>query len=157
MGAIAQHFATAQTPDIQFKAALDLVTGEGDKKLAALQTFGPLTGVTFSKGAPGGPAAGELFHAQEQQQFRVNEAMPDIRRQIQNGDVEGARKRMQELGIPSGLQNFYVRTTLYPQARFSARAMQKFNLYATPEQKQRLQRALRPPVDDWQDWQPAGQ
>jgi hypothetical protein len=140
-GAIASHFATSQIPEIQLSSAADLATGQGDRTLALAQTFGPVAGVTFSKGAPGGPAAGELFRAQEQHRFDVSEAMPDIRKMIQNGDQAGARAQMRDLGIPPGLQNFYVRTTLNPAARFSPRAIQQFNQYATPEQRERFQRA----------------
>jgi hypothetical protein len=140
-GAIASHFATSQIPEIQLSSAADLATGQGDRTLALAQTFGPIAGVTFSKGAPGGPAAGELFRAQEQHRFDVSEAMPDIRKMIQNGDQAGARAQMRDLGIPPGLQNFYVRTTLNPAARFSPRAIQQFNQYATPEQRARFQRA----------------
>jgi hypothetical protein len=140
-GAIASHFAKSQIPEIQLSSAADLATGQGDRTLALAQTFGPIAGVTFSKGAPGGPAAGELFRAQEQHRFDVSEAMPDIRKMIQSGDVSGAQKRMIDLGIPPGLRQFYVRTTLNPTARFSPRAMQQFNQYATPEQRARFQRA----------------
>jgi hypothetical protein len=43
---------------------------------------------------------------------------------------------MTELGIPAGLQKFYVRTTLNPSTRLNARALRDFYQYATPEQQQ---------------------
>ena len=70
-GAIASHFATSQIPEIQLSSAADLATGQGDRTLAMAQTFGPIAGVTFSKGAPGGPAPASFSAAQEQHRFDV--------------------------------------------------------------------------------------
>jgi hypothetical protein len=139
---IVGHFMTAQTPEGQLTGAKNLITGEGDQKLNALQTFGPVSGVTFSRGAPGGPAMGELYKAREQHQHKVNEALPDIRKMIKRGDVDGAREKMNALGIAPGLQRYYIRTTEDPSTRLSPRARQDFNRYATPEQKERMMRRL---------------
>ncbi|MGB6534494.1 MAG: hypothetical protein WBF58_00860 [Xanthobacteraceae bacterium] len=136
---IVAHIVKSQAPEGQLGALSDLVTGQGDAKVNALQAFGPLAGVTFSKGAPGGPAVGELYHAREMHDYAVQAAMPDIRRQIQRGDLVGARSRMTELGIPRGLREFYVRTTLNPALRLSKRALDDFYQYATPEQRRRLE------------------
>lgn len=138
---IAYHIAASQFPTGQLAAFSDLVKGEGDKKVNAAQAFGPFLGVTFSKGAPGGPAVGEMYAARAQHDFAVQNALPDIRRQIQRGDVPGAQQRMDDLGIPSGLQRFYIRTTLNPATRLSSRALRDFYQYATPEQRDRMERA----------------
>jgi hypothetical protein len=142
MGLIVEHLFAAQTPEGQIRAAADLARGQGDPNVAAAQAIGPIAGVTFSRGAPGGPAQGELYKAREEHQFQVNAALPDIRRMIQNGDEQGARQRMSELGVPPGLQNFYVRTTNNPQLRLSPRAVQDFNRYAPLESRGRFQRDL---------------
>jgi hypothetical protein len=142
IGRVAQHLATAQTPEGQIRAGVDLAKGEGDKKLNLLQLLGPVAGVTFSKGAPGGPAQGELYRAQEHHRFKVNEALPEIRRMIRNGDGEGAMQRMIDLGIPPGLGDFYFRTTINPALRLTPRSVEDFNLYATPEQRERFLRQL---------------
>jgi len=141
LGLIAKHFAAAQFPTGQAGAFSDLVKGEGDPKVAALQAFGPIGGVTFSKGAPGGAAVGEMYHAKTQHEFAVQAQLPDIRRQIQRGDVAGAQERMTELGIPAGLQRFYVRTTTNPATRLGGRTLKDFYLYSTPEQRERLENA----------------
>jgi hypothetical protein len=141
IGLIAAHLAESQIPEGQMSALSDLVTGQNDAKISALQAFGPIAGVTFSKGAPGGPAVGELYAAREKHDFAVYSAMPDIRKQIQRGDVMGARAAMQSLGIPRGLQDFYVRTTLNPATRLGGRTLKDFYVYATPEQRQRLEDA----------------
>ncbi len=145
MAALVWHLVQSQLPMGQLSAAKDLATGQGDAKLNALQAFGPLAGMTFSKGAPGGPAVGEMYHARQQHQFAVDQALPDIRRQIQGGDTAGAVTAMTGLGIPKGLQQFYVRTSLNPQTRLSARGVKDFYLYATPEQRARFEASLQRP------------
>jgi hypothetical protein len=141
IGLIAAHLAKSQLPEGQIGAGADLVKGEGDAKVNALQALGPVAGLTFSKGAPGGPAVGEMYHARAEHDLAVQMAMPDVRKQIQRGDVEGARQKMTELGIPPGLQRFYVRTTINPATRLSPNTVRNFYQYATPEQRQRLERA----------------
>jgi len=138
LGLIAAHIAGSQLPVGQLGAVHDLVKGDGDAKINALQAFGPFAGLTFAKGAPGGPAVGEMYAARTQHEFQVNQALPDIRRQIQRGDIPGAQQRMTELGIPAGLQKFYVRTTLNPATRMSTRAVQDFYRTAMPEQRARF-------------------
>ena len=139
--AIVKHLVGSQIPEGQISAFSDLVKGEGDAKVNALQALGPFAGVTFSKGAPGGPAVGEMYAAKSEHQFAVDQALPDIRKQIKRGDVASAEQRMTELGIPAGLQRYYIKTTLNPALRMSPRSTRDFDLYATPEQKQRLNRA----------------
>jgi hypothetical protein len=139
--AMVEHFAKAQTPEGQINALSDLVKDEGDPKTSALQTAGPFVGVTFSKGAPGGPATGELYDYRQRHDVKVNMALPDIRKQILRGDVGGALQKMRELDIPPGLQRFYIRTTLDPSTRVGGRTLRDFYMGATPEQRDRLERA----------------
>lgn len=138
---IARHLVVAQFPEGQFNAFADLVRGEGDAKVNAMQAFGPVAGVTFSKGAPGGPAVGEMYAAKSRHEFEVNQALPDIRRQILRGDLDGAISRMTELDIDQGLQRWYLKTTLNPSLRMSPRAVRDFYLHSTPEQRARFDRA----------------
>ena len=145
LGLIAAHIAGSQLPAGQMSAAADLVKGQGDAKVNALQAAGPFAGVTFAKGAPGGPAVGEMYAARTQHDFQVNQQLPDIRRQIQRGDIPGAQQRMTDLGIAPGLQRFYVRTTLNPATRVSASAARNFYRYATPEQRARFERSQQAP------------
>jgi hypothetical protein len=44
-----------------------------------------------SRGFPGGPRAGRAHEVDEAFRYHVQEAMPDIRRQIRRGDIAGAR------------------------------------------------------------------
>lgn len=145
IGAIAKHLIASQLPVGQISAFSDLVKGEGDKFVNMAQALGPFAGVTFSKGAPGGPAVGEMYDAKSRHQFAVDQALPDIRKQIKRGDVDGAIGRMTELDVPQGLQSYYIKTTLNPALRMSPRAVRDFYLHATPEQKQRFERARQAP------------
>ena len=141
MGAIAEHIAGSQLPEGQIGAFSDLVKGEGDPTVNAAQAFGPVAGVTFAKGAPGGEAVGELYNARTEHNYAVDAELPDIRRQVQRGDEQGARDRMTQLGIPRGLQNFYVRTSANPATRLSGKTLRDFYQFATPEQKARMENA----------------
>ena len=145
IGAIAKHLMASQLPIGQISAFSDLVKGEGDKFVNLLQAFGPFAGVTFRKGAPGGPAVGELYDARSRHEFAVNQAMPDIKKQILRGDLDGAISRMTELDINQGLQRWYIKSTLNPATRLSPRAMRDFQLYSTDEQKARMGRARQAP------------
>ena len=138
LGRIAAHLAESQVPVGQISALSDLVKGQGDPTVNKLQGFGPLAGVTFSKGAPGGPAVGELYHAREMHDYAVQAALPDIRKQFVNGDQNGAEQAMDQLGIPQGLQRWYKKVWADPTLRLGGRTLKDFNTYATPEQKSRL-------------------
>ena len=139
MGRIAEHFMEAQLPENQLGALASLIKGEGDPKVNSLQAFGPLAGATFSKGAPGGPAVGEMYAARQRHDFQVQLELPDIRKLIQGGQLAEARERMTNLGIPPGLQKFYIRTTLNPSTRLGGRTLKDFYQYATPEERERLE------------------
>jgi hypothetical protein len=139
LGKIAVHLGESQFPTGQAGAFSDLVKGDGDPKVNELQAFGPVAGVTFSKGAPGGPAVGELYHARSQHDYAVQAALPDIQRQYLRGEGAQAMSRMTELGIPPGLQRYYTRVWANPSTRLSGRTVKDFYLYATPEQRQRME------------------
>jgi hypothetical protein len=136
----AEHLMEAQAPTPQLSAAYDwLVTGDGDQKINMLHALGPIGGVTFSKGAAGGPAMGELYHAREQYRYRLDAALPDLRKQILRGDTQGAIERMRDLGVPPGFQSWIVRTARNPATRLSARALRDFYIYASPEDRVRME------------------
>jgi hypothetical protein len=141
---VVKHIVEAQTPEGQISAFGDLVTGDGDPTYNALSIGLPLVGITTRKGAPGGQAAGELYHAQDIHRYQVETAMPAIRLQIQRGDIEGARAAMTDLGISPSLQRFYIKTTQNPALRVSPHALRDFFRpgFATPQMRERM-RELR--------------
>jgi len=136
IGPIMHHLATAQTPEGQIRAFADFLTGKGDQTLSTLQTFGPLAGFTFSRGHPGGPAAGELARFKEAREFTRGEEMTALRKMVRDGDIEGAKKRMNELKLAPGLQ----RSILYP--RTSPQQIRELMKSGTPEQIERYRRQL---------------
>lgn len=145
LGRIMGLFLGDQIPLQSLQAVRDLYAGRGNATVEQAQILGPFFGLTFSKGAPGGPAVGELYHDQEQHRFAVQQALPDIRKMIQDGDVQGAQQKMTQLGIKPALQQFYIRTTQNPASRLSGRALKDFELYGTPEQKRAMERFQQQP------------
>jgi len=141
LGKIAKHIVGSQLPEGQIGAFSDLIKGEGDAKVNALQAIGPFGGVTFSKGAPGGPAVGEMYANKSRFEFQVQQAMPDIRKQIQRGDIPGAQQAMTSLGMDAGYQKWVIKTTLNPATRIGAKALRDFYRTATPEQRARFENA----------------
>lgn len=139
---VVKHLIGSQLPMGQLRAGHDLVTGEGDKTVNALQLAGPLMGVTFSRGAPGGPAVGEMYDAKSRREFAISKAMPDLRRQIQRGDVPGAQQVMQQLGMDASYQRWVIKTSLDPRLRLSARSIRDLYNSGTEDQKARFGRAL---------------
>jgi len=141
LGRIAENFIGDQLPTQSIAAAKDYFTGHGDAQVNLAQAVGPLAGITFSKGAPGGEAVGEMYAAKDRHEYQIQQALPDIRRQIQEGDIAGARAAMKEVEIPVGYQNWIIKTTKNPRLRLSPSQMKQFGLYATPEQKERMKQA----------------
>jgi hypothetical protein len=143
VGRIVWNVMEGQTPSDSIRAARDLARGVGDPTMNKLKILGPLAGVTFSKGAPGGPAAGEIIRANAIYQFNLSENLPEIRKKIQEGDIDGARKHMTDLGVPSSLQSYYVRTTNDPSSSIRGRKVRNFLQRATPEERDRFHNAIR--------------
>lgn len=140
VGNIATTLLQAQTPSDQFRAASDLYRGAGDAKTNLFKILGPMAGLTFSKGAPGGPGVGLMYNVAERQRYELNKQLPEIRRMVQEGNEDGARDAMTALNVPRALQNYYVRTTQDPSRRMSRRAMKDFKAYSTEEEKQAMER-----------------
>jgi hypothetical protein len=144
IGRIVTAIGEQQIPIESIKAGIELAKGrEANAEMNKLKILGPLAGVTFSKGAPGGPAAGILYRSEDRYHFRLNEALPDIRKMIQDGDTAGAKAKMKELGVPLGLQDYYVRTTRDPKLRLRGRKAQDFKRRESPEELEAYLNALR--------------
>ncbi len=137
-GRIAWHFLTSQIPTDTIQAAYDAVTGQGDQRANAFKVLGPMVGLTFSKGAPGGPAVGELFRLREQHAQAVAAAMPGINRAIQRGEVPQAIEAMVKLGMTPGEIRTRLRYALEPGSRLNPRALRQVQRYADPGEFQRL-------------------
>jgi hypothetical protein len=144
-GKIAWHFVTAQTPELALTGLWDLAAQRGDadtRTIEALQTFGPLAGLTFSKGYPGGMAEGFLNREKSNFEYRFNEAKPGIRKLIQSGDTEAAQEQMVKLGVPAKDQKSFIKNTLNP-GKISGRSIQNFNQRASETEKARLEQLMQ--------------
>lgn len=143
---IVVNFMEAQTPAESIKGGWELATGQGtpdERRLNALKTFGPLAGITFSKGAPGGPAVGEMYRAKEKFDIPVQEALPEIRKMIKRGKMEEAVLKMTELKMDANYQRYVIRSTLAPASRITKRG--RDILYRTGDQEaiENFERNLR--------------
>lgn len=138
LGKIAMHYIEAQVPMDQLTAARDLLMGK-TKELDAARIAGRTVGLTFRRGAPGGPAVGAMYQLQRERDARVSEAMPGIVEKIKGGDIQGARADMKALGMDPRLINWYVRTTLNPKLKIQTRRMRELLRSATPEERARIE------------------
>jgi len=143
-----KHIAARMTPESQLQGFSNLLRDQGDPKVAALKAFGPVFGFTASTGAPGGQQKGEMYSVQDHFKAQFDIHWPDIRRQIQRGDVAGAREVMTSLGIPTQgtkiNQNSLIRAVQNP-SRISGPALREFLATATDRQKERFFNAPRKP------------
>jgi hypothetical protein len=140
VGRIAWAFVGAQVPGDSITAAGRLATGQA-QPMDPYKVIGPLAGVTFSKGAPGGPAVGEMWAAEDAKRERVNRAMPDIRDLIRAGKEDEARQRMDELGMSPKSQANVFKTTENPGSRLSPGNVRKLQKDGSDEQIDRFERA----------------
>ena len=127
-----------QIPLSSIKGAYDWLRGGQGSDTAGIKAVAPLFGTTVSSGYPGGPELGVLADAKARQDYRQQEALPGIRDQIRQGDLDGAYAKMNELHMPPWLQRYYVATTQNPSARLTKRKMQDFIRSASPEEQQRF-------------------
>ena len=128
-----------QIPLSSIKGAYDWARGGQGSDTAGIKAVAPLFGTTVSSGYPGGPELGVLADAKARQDYRQQEALPGIRDQIRQGDLDGAYAKMNELHMPPWLQSYYVATTQNPAMRLTKRKMQDFMRSASPEEQQRFQ------------------
>ena len=131
---------TGVAPTAQIEGFRELANGTApDKTTAWMQALLPVSGVTISPGAPGGPAASDLMHFRDEQRYQMQEQRPAIVEKIRAGDIQGARKQMTDIGIPPQEQNFVIRSTMNPALRMSQRQIKDFLLSATPEERAKFE------------------
>lgn len=138
--AVGKHLVMKHLPEGQIGAINDLLRDQADSGVNVTRLVGPALGFTTSRGAPGGPQRGEQMEAKEDFEARFSLAWPDIKKQVQRGDEEGARKALRAIGTPSGMQNGLIRNAKDPAGALRGRTLLDFYQYATPEQKRRFER-----------------
>jgi hypothetical protein len=137
---VAKHMIMRHLPEGQINAGLDLLRGDGDPMVNKLRLAAPAAGFTVSVGAPGGMARGEQLAVKQASEDWFSLHWPDIKKQIQRGDQMGAREAMRG-HVPVGMQNGLIRNALNPAGALHGRTLFNFYQTATPEQRDRLERA----------------
>lgn len=141
IGKVVFNFMKAQVPSDQILAAYDLASGHGDD-MDVKKIVGPLVGLTFSKGAPGGPAVGEMYSESRAHQDAVTSIMPDVKRALKLGNEDKAREMMESASMTPREINSSINHIENPESRLNAQAMKRFNRHATDDQKDKMS-ALR--------------
>jgi len=132
---------SSQLPGDSITSAIDIAKGHGDEA-DAMKVIGPLFGITFSKGAPGGPEVGELYTVERQHRAEVGEVMPDVKRLLKHGHDEDAVKMMYEAHMTPQEIRMTLRFAAMPRSRLTPQAMKKFILTAPPTERDRMRRML---------------
>jgi len=146
-GAIVQHLASNWGPTMMLQGGKELFQQyalgqktQADPGVSAMKLLGPLTGAfTVSQGVPGGRAAGEALAQRQRNEYALQKAMPDIRKQIINGDTEGAWVELRRLGMEPREIGRFIRQTQNPT--ISGRTRRMIEQTGTPEVKERFRRA----------------
>jgi hypothetical protein len=146
-GKIAGELMKEQVPADSIASAYRMLQGKG-QPMDPEKFLGPLLGLTFSKGAPGGEASGELFREESRHKADVADAAPDIKQAIKDGDQATAKRLMDAAGMIAEERRSMIKHTLHPETYVSARALRQFQQTATPEEKARMAsaRAARQPA-----------
>lgn len=145
------HIIEGALPEQQLQGAHDLIMGEGDPTVNKLRAFGPFGAFTASQGRPGGAEKGEMGAVRGALQSRFDLAWPDLRRQINRGDEEGAKQWMRQNGVPEKGNwpsiNLAIRAAKNPSF-VSPAATRNFMRTATPAE---IERFLRAQNEDMQE------
>jgi hypothetical protein len=144
VGNILWNFVSQQFPSDSIQSAVRIAKGYGDD-VDAYKVIGPLFGVTFSRGAPGGPEVGEVYRAERRHRQLVAEAMPEVKELLKQGDEEGALRKMEKAGMTPSEMRVTLRLAAEPGSRLNRNALRRFMQQSTDEERERLnrQRELR--------------
>ncbi|KUY52373.1 hypothetical protein WS45_24960 [Burkholderia sp. RF2-non_BP3] len=138
VGNVVWNILQEQIPLDSIQSGYRLMSGHGDD-VDALKTIGPLLGLTFSKGAPGGPQVGVMFEAEKRHQNEVASAMPGIRELIKDGDVQTAIQKMEEAHMTPQEQRMTLKYAINPQARLNRNRLKKFEQIAPVDMLERME------------------
>jgi hypothetical protein len=130
-----KHLAKSQLPEGQITRVFGPREGRGRRQGQRAAGVRPVRRRDVLQGRAGRPRRRRDVRLQGPARVSVNQALPDIRKQILRGDIDGAIGRMTELDIPQGLQRFYIKTTLNPATADEPAGRQDFYLHATAERR----------------------
>lgn len=138
LGKVVMHIMKGMVPEDSIISSYKILTGSHAKDIDYLKVGGPLAGITFSKGYPGGPEAGILAAATRRNKDDISEMLPKIKEAVENEDIAGAKEIMSNLGMDSRDQNKLIRDYQFPAQKVNSESLSKFRKIATPEEKQLL-------------------
>lgn len=139
MGGVAETFMANMTPLDSMQSAANIIAMNG-KRQDGYKVLGPMVGLVYSHGAPGGPQVGEILAQQAQQSAAFADRLPEINKQIDEGKVQEAMTGLEELGMTPREAYHHVINRQYHI--MSRGRMQEFFRTASPEQIERYQRAV---------------
>lgn len=138
VGNVVWNILQEQVPADSIQAGYHLMSGHGDET-DALKTVGPLFGLTFSKGAPGGPEVGVMFNAEQRHQDAVAREMPGIKQDIKDGNIQDAISKMEAAQMTPEEQRMTLKYAMNPQARLNRSRFKKFEQIAPPDMLERME------------------
>jgi hypothetical protein len=138
VGNVVWNILQEQVPTDSIQAGYHLMSGHGDET-DALKTVGPLFGLTFSKGAPGGPEVGVMFNAEQRHQDAVAREMPGIKQDIKDGNIQDAITKMEAAQMTPEEQRMTLKYAMNPQARLNRSRFKKFQQIAPPDMLERME------------------
>jgi len=133
------ELAKEQVPADTIAAAYRMLRGKGEA-MDPYKFFGPLTGLTFSKGYPGGEEEGEIANQRREHQADVQDVRHDLKQAIRDGDRDAQQRLEKEAKMTPAEIKSITKSTLHPDY-VSSRSMKLFQQTATDEQKERLKSA----------------
>ncbi len=140
------HVVADQFPVDSATAAKDIVIdlkeGREPNKLDELKAVGPLAGVTFSKGAPGGPAVGEMFEVEKRHRQDVQRIKKDVNKMIERGEIEPAIETMRGARMTDREILLTLKYAQTPAARLGGRRLGSFYQHGTEADQERMARLL---------------
>jgi hypothetical protein len=141
VGKVVRNFMAAQIPVDAIQGLIDKSQGIQDDT-TTYKLVGPLAGLTFSKGAPGGPVVGEMYHTENIYRGKKADLMPTVQALIKQEKVDEAIDAMRSIGMPNAEINTVLRYAENPGARFSKGNMKRFNQHSDDDAKERMQQQL---------------
>lgn len=141
-GKIAMNFMSQQVPSEALQSLINTASDKGTE-MDAYKIMGPLLGLTFSKGAPGGPAVGLMYKVDRDRRAKISDAMPEVRQELNAGNQEGAVQKMVDLGMTRHEIELVLRNAAEPSAKLSGSALRRFNAHADEESKAKMGQMLQ--------------
>lgn len=140
---VAKYLINENTPSQLIHGAYDAVTGKDRSTSNLAQSALSPFGLFVSHGAPGGPPEGFMYAAEKQHDFDKQQALPDIRKAILNGDDATAVRGMVDAHMTAQEIRTTIENTLAPGKTLDKQRIMKVVQYMTPEQRQAFMDSFR--------------